>query len=466
MQSNIATNQNINSMKKLNLFTKHYLIVLIPLIFSCSQNLENPIVTLEQNQPLLKTLSYNDLPFDIKNLVKQNIDKLKEVSKTKKSVSEFGNIGNRANVDESIENKIIYSIELETVLGGFYYDNIVLTKQIDGEFTMNTIRYTPDLEWHTTPILGEENRYERYSGSIEIFNEKAESVFQSNFTNGEANGYQSKSSNSTSRCSVSKIESYGLYQNGGFYLEGINIWVEGCGGSDTSFLNGSDSSVGNPSTSNGGSGASDGRAGSGGRGSVRTTPIIERKIVVVTPDKPISDMVDFLKCFDSSKSAQVTIYVAEPNPGSGDTHSGTNVGHTFVSITQGTSTATFGFYPATDNIYPIINPSDPSKMGEDGGKGFSASISRTVTSTQFASILSYSRSFKNTYDLNTYNCSDFGIEVGNLAGFNLPDSYGTWPGGGGSNPGTLGVYIRSQTSDSTQTVNKKSGISPATKKGC
>jgi hypothetical protein len=34
------------------------------------------------------------------------------------------------------------------------------------------------------------------------------------------------------------------------------------------------------------------------------------------------------------------------------------------------------------------------------------------------------------------------IKMANLAGLNLQDSYGTWPRGGGSNPGQLGQNIR------------------------
>lgn len=56
--------------------------------------------------------------------------------------------------------------------------------------------------------------------------------------------------------------------------------------------------------------------------------------------------------------------------------------------------------------------------------------------------MGYSNNAPNTYDLNTYNCTDFAIAIGNLAGLNLSDSYGSWPGGGGSNPGQLGQNIR------------------------
>jgi hypothetical protein len=253
-------------MKTNPLIRKFYLILIVT-FFSCSEDLDKPIIYLDQNESIVKTLNYNELPFDIKNLVTQNFKNLKEASKTKKSNSEFGNIGNLAVVDNSIDDKTIYTIQLESVLDGFYYDNILATKQLDGKFIMNTIRYTPDLDWYIE-TLGNENKYETYSGSIEVFNNQAESVFQSYFTNGEAIGAESKSSNLTSRCIITKIESYGFVYNGRSHVEGVNIWVKGCGGNDTSFLNGSDSSTGNQSTSS-----------SSGGGSIRTSPISEESAI-------------------------------------------------------------------------------------------------------------------------------------------------------------------------------------------
>ena len=64
------------------------------------------------------------------------------------------------------------------------------------------------------------------------------------------------------------------------------------------------------------------------------------------------------------------------------------------------------------------------------------------------------------------NCTDFAIILGNLAGLGLPEANGTWPLGGGSNPGTLGKHIRSISPSAGVTVNKNAGKSPATNKGC
>ncbi|MFN0728250.1 hypothetical protein [Polaribacter gochangensis] len=190
-------------------------------------------------------------------------------------------------------------------------------------------------------------------------------------------------------------------------------------------------------------------------------------IVVDSPDNPISDINEYLKCFDLTKEASITIYALEPNPGSGDANNGTMVGHTFISLGQGNETRTFGFYPVSDNIYPLVNVSSDSVLGDDGvvNHNFSARVTKTITSTQLMAIIDKAKNYNKTYNLNTYNCTDFAIELGNLGGLNLPDSYGTWLGGGGSNPGALGMHIRGL-NPSNNNVNITGGLAPKTNKGC
>jgi hypothetical protein len=194
---------------------------------------------------------------------------------------------------------------------------------------------------------------------------------------------------------------------------------------------------------------------------------VDGSFIVDNPDNPINDIVEFLKCFDLSKSASISVYVSEPNPGTGDTHNGTAVGHTFISLGQGAEMRTFGFYPVSDYIYPVVNNSGDSVLGDDGvvNQGFSASISKTITASQLAQIIDKTKNYKKRYNLNTYNCTDFAIEMGNLGGLNLPDAFGSWPGGGGSNPGTLGEHLRGL-NPSNNNLNTIGGSAPKTNKGC
>lgn len=192
----------------------------------------------------------------------------------------------------------------------------------------------------------------------------------------------------------------------------------------------------------------------------------EPLVVIDSPDRPISDIVSYLDCFDTNQNATVTIYVNQPKPNSDEawkaTFGGAVVGHTFVSITQGGNVSVFGFYPNGDPN-PAY-PSEASIMGNDSGESFHVSISTVVSSSTLQQILNYSKNYNSTYNLNSYNCSDFGIEVGNLAGMNLPDSYGSWPGGGGSNPGALGQFIRGLSPSGTISVNTTGGSAPQNNK--
>lgn len=191
--------------------------------------------------------------------------------------------------------------------------------------------------------------------------------------------------------------------------------------------------------------------------------VVRDDIEVDGPDLPIEDPNDFLDCFDTTQNAIITVYALEPDPGTGKPYVGRSVGHTFVSIQQGNNISTFGYYPVSDYIVPKFNNSSAAILGNDGigNQRFTASISTTVNGSQLQQILNATINFNPTYHLDTYNCTDFAIELGNLAGMNLPECNGTWKGGGDSNPGRLGSYIRKM-----HKQNSGEGNAPATNKDC
>ena len=113
-----------------------------------------------------------------------------------------------------------------------------------------------------------------------------------------------------------------------------------------------------------------------------------------------------------------------------------------------------------------MNPPEPSIMGNDSGANFDVSISTTVSGSVLNQIIQYAINYESMYDLDNYNCTDFGIEIGNLAGLELPDYYGTWLGGGGSNPGAPGQDLRNMTLSSGASRNTLGGLAPSNRKGC
>jgi len=164
------------------------------------------------------------------------------------------------------------------------------------------------------------------------------------------------------------------------------------------------------------------------------------------PDELIEDIDDYLECFDTGIEAKLTVYVLQPIPNSGATHSGTSVGHAFISIQQGNYISVIGFYPISNWITPLYL-SGTGVYGNDSKASYNVSITKNINSEQLQNILNYIYDNQGaTYNLNTYNCTDFTIDIGNLAGLNLPESNGGWPGAGESNPGVLGQHIRNMSS--------------------
>jgi len=172
---------------------------------------------------------------------------------------------------------------------------------------------------------------------------------------------------------------------------------------------------------------------------------------------------DVVNTFNDGKTATdytITVYVDQPGTGGDDDtweyNGGVDVGHTFVGLKKtnddGTITeAIVGFYP-NGGVDPVNSKSTNGMLIDDEGHNSEVSEEFTVTESQFNDALNYiNTNGSNTYNLDTYNCTDFGIGVAGAAGQTLPDTRGTWLGGGGSNPGNLGQDIRTRIATHTAT---------------
>ena len=193
----------------------------------------------------------------------------------------------------------------------------------------------------------------------------------------------------------------------------------------------------------------------------------EEAPVIYRPDHPISDNKCFFSTVDLNKGATLTIYVDEPNPGTGNVKKWINVGHTFIGITQGENQYTYGFYPNVPGYRTIGNNDVSSVLGKDDGHTFSVSFSAEVTPEQLQKIIELSqKSYARQYNLSYSNCTDFAISVANLANITLPYCKGTWTGGGGSAPGVLGKALRDSSAFKNK-INTRGGKAPASKgNGC
>jgi hypothetical protein len=184
-----------------------------------------------------------------------------------------------------------------------------------------------------------------------------------------------------------------------------------------------------------GGGGDPGSSGGGGEGgTVRcracpdgTVPVatLSPDVTLFAPPPPthkIQNIQEHLKCFNKGKGATFSVYATQPKPGTRSTWAGSitdpNVGHTFISITQGGLTRVIGFYPA-QGVTPF-SPSGPSTLADDSDHDYSVRIALILSATQLEKVLNYITNYPQTYDLNKYNCTDFGIGATAAAGLSLP----------------------------------------------
>jgi hypothetical protein len=218
-------------------------------------------------------------------------------------------------------------------------------------------------------------------------------------------------------------------------------------------------------------GATLGPGGSGGAANTITSTDVANS-TYVDDGRPGIDPTKYINCFNDGKTAsgyKLTIYVAQPTPGSNDqwstnliivpiggvpggetfitpTGNPLNVGHTFISFekdnTDGTSVKqVMGFYPGGGGS---ITPKGIIK--DDSGHPYNVSYVINVTATQFNAALSgvVSDNSTSNYVLSDiggteYNCTDAALYWMNKAGTHLPTaSRGLF----NNTPGDFGQALR------------------------
>jgi len=196
--------------------------------------------------------------------------------------------------------------------------------------------------------------------------------------------------------------------------------------------------------------------------------------VVVGPDVAITNMTDYLKCFNTSQPATITIYADQPKKGAHSLISTTDgVGHAFISIKQGNNVATLGFYPksSVNSIIPnnlTPDPTDffptPGVFGNDQGHKFDVSISVPINATELTNLINgfISTAAGNpVYNLGTSNCTDIAIlAFESQADINIPSCESPNPLWNGQTPGTLGEVLRNMPTPYGGTKNTSGGSAP------
>ncbi|NMH86227.1 hypothetical protein [Flavivirga algicola] len=195
----------------------------------------------------------------------------------------------------------------------------------------------------------------------------------------------------------------------------------------------------------------------------------EGEMFVETANTPkINDVKKELECFDKSNSAKLTIYVEQAIENSREVTA--RLGHTFIGIEQNGVIRNLGFYPDNGGAANLFSSQD-SEIHDNSGSPYHVSITVDISSNQLSGIINYVENYPVKYDVNKYNCSDFGIKVASLGGLNLPSTLGVGSQFGitlfkGRNPGDLGEDIRELTLPPGATRDLNGGNAPKKSGDC
>jgi hypothetical protein len=179
--------------------------------------------------------------------------------------------------------------------------------------------------------------------------------------------------------------------------------------------------------------------GGGGSGSAGANYLLP-------PTSPVTDLAGYIKCFDRGQPGRLTVFVDQPLPGSDEPFTILGkMGHVFISIEQQTSTGLlrrfFGFHPLR-KVNPFGTRSSPSTIANDQTRKYDVYLPIDLTAVQLGAALNAILGYAPVYDLETYNCVDFVLDIASAAGHPLPRNAGWWIFGTGRNPGRLGEDIR------------------------
>lgn len=192
---------------------------------------------------------------------------------------------------------------------------------------------------------------------------------------------------------------------------------------------------------------------------------------------PAVDPKSLMKCFgnvpDAGAKMTVTLYVVEPFPGTTFNIGPNSVGHTAIGLTKtnGSQSVTqvVGYYP---NATGFAKLHAPSKIVDNGGDlNYDVSISFTVTADNFKKVLNYISDPPTTYDLITFNCTDFAYFACDAGGITIPSPWNDFgvsvtgkPLQRGMSPAGLGKSIENMKGQSN--VNTTGGTTPFGKGPC
>ena len=173
----------------------------------------------------------------------------------------------------------------------------------------------------------------------------------------------------------------------------------------------------------------------------------------VSPESVPVPLQDITQSFEDGKKAvswAIIVHVKQPIRGRRKAFTGiNNVGHTFITLIKlnqdnSAVSRSFGFYPAKKSFLSAtpVHPGDNPVIKDDAVHPWDEVIGKFITEKKFNRILVNLEKFNHSrYNLNTNNCTDFGLSEALIAGFELKETRGRWPLGKGNNPANAGQSL-------------------------
>ncbi len=184
---------------------------------------------------------------------------------------------------------------------------------------------------------------------------------------------------------------------------------------------------------------------------VNSRPNVFENGVGDSVSKPIATnrIVETFKDGKKAAGYAILVHVKQPVPGKRKIFSGTNVGHTFITLIKYNTDSSyvslsFGFYPRKQNLLSgtPLEPSTPSVFKNDSEHQWDEVLGKFISRRRFEKILALSDKYSvMQYHLSKNNCTDFGISAAKIAGIEILETSGSWPLGSGNNPAVAGQSI-------------------------
>ena len=189
---------------------------------------------------------------------------------------------------------------------------------------------------------------------------------------------------------------------------------------------------------------------------------------------PITNMANYLNCFNTTQGATLTISADQPDSGDHDLYTTSGgVGHSFITIKQGNNVKSFGFYPQS-SIQSIIpnnlttDPNDffstPGEFHNNENTVFDVSLSVPISAAQLTNLINGTIAVANSspvYNLSSLNCTDVAIMIFEAnTNVNIPSCESPNILWDGQTPGTLGEVLRNLPTPTGGTKDINGGTSP------